>query len=75
MNYWELFDLQKDPREMRSVYAQSDYADVQQQLAAELARLRRELKVPDPDPEETIVKRGPGKAGKSGKSGGQKKAK
>ncbi|MBI5686926.1 MAG: sulfatase [Verrucomicrobia bacterium] len=75
MNYWELFDLQKDPRELRSVYGQADYADVQKKLETELARLRAELKVPDPDPEETIIKRGAGKAGKTGKAGGRKKAK
>ncbi len=50
MNYWELFDLEKDPREMKSVYGQPDYASVQQELERELKRLRAELKVPDPDP-------------------------
>lgn len=55
-NYWELFDLQKDPKEMRSVYDQSDYAAVQTELHAELSRLRKELKVPDPDPKETEIK-------------------
>jgi arylsulfatase A-like enzyme len=57
-NYWELFDLQKDPHEMRSVHGQSDYAGVQKELEAELARLRKELKVPDPDPKETGIKPG-----------------
>lgn len=42
---WELFDLQKDPREMRSVYQQADYADVVKELKAELARLRKLYKV------------------------------
>jgi arylsulfatase A-like enzyme len=42
--YWELFDLQKDPREMRSVYADASYAPVVKDLKAELERLRRELK-------------------------------
>lgn len=54
VNYWELFDLQRDPHELKSVYGQSDYADVQKQLETELARLRRELLVPDPDPPESI---------------------
>jgi arylsulfatase A-like enzyme len=50
VDYWEMFDLQKDPREMRSVYGESAYADTQKQLHDELSRLRRDLKVPDPDP-------------------------
>jgi arylsulfatase A-like enzyme len=56
VNYWELFDLQKDPREMRSVYDQPEYAKVQKELTAELSRLRKELKVPDPDPKEADIK-------------------
>jgi arylsulfatase A-like enzyme len=56
VNYWELFDLQKDPREMRSVYGQPEYADVQKELTAELSRLRKELKVPDPDPKEADIR-------------------
>jgi arylsulfatase A-like enzyme len=50
MKYWELFDLKKDPQELRSVYDAPNYAATRQQLEAELARLRRELNVPDPDP-------------------------
>ena len=38
---WELFDLQKDPREMKSVYGEPAYAKVQRDLKAELERLRR----------------------------------
>jgi arylsulfatase A-like enzyme len=52
-DYWELFDLEKDPREMRSVYGKPEYAAVQLVLEAELARLRSELKVPAVDPPET----------------------
>ncbi len=55
-DYWELFDLEKDPRELTSVYGRPDYAAVQQELHAELGRLRQEFKVPDPDPAETILK-------------------
>jgi arylsulfatase A-like enzyme len=55
-NYWELFDRQKDPREMRSVFGQPEYASVQEELKQELARLRKELRVPDPDPPETMIK-------------------
>ena len=53
---WELFDRETDPREMQSVFGQADYADAQQQLEQELARLRKELQVPDVDPPETIIK-------------------
>jgi arylsulfatase A-like enzyme len=60
-NYTELFDLQKDPREMLSLYGKADHAAVQKELEGELARLRKELKVPDPDPPETIIKRKPPK--------------
>ena len=48
---WELFDREKDPHQMRSVYGQADYAKVQGELVRELARLRKELKVPEIDPD------------------------
>ena len=60
MNYWELFDCQKDPHELKSVYGDPAYAAVQKELMAELARLRTELKVPDPDPAVTQPKKRPG---------------
>ena len=47
---WEMYDLKKDPREMRSVYGEAGYAPVRKQLSTELARLRRDLRVPDVDP-------------------------
>jgi arylsulfatase A-like enzyme len=50
MNYWELFDVQKDPKELKSVFGKPEYAAQQKELDVELARLRKELKVPDPDP-------------------------
>jgi arylsulfatase A-like enzyme len=56
MNYWELFDLQKDPHEMTSVFGKPEYAAQQKELETELARLRKELKVPDPDPAATMKK-------------------
>lgn len=61
VNEWELFDLKTDPREMTSVYGKPEYADVQKQLHAELDRLRSDLKVPDPDPAETMIKANPKK--------------
>jgi len=47
---WELYDLGSDPKEMKSVYGDPRYAAVQKRLEDELARLRRELKVPEEDP-------------------------
>src|SRR5438552_3584999 len=52
---WELFDLQTDARETASIYDVEQYVAVREQLARELARLRAELKVPDPDPPETVL--------------------
>jgi arylsulfatase A-like enzyme len=52
---WELFDLQSDPREMTSVYESADYAAARKELAAELARLRKDLNVPTDDPPETAI--------------------
>jgi arylsulfatase A-like enzyme len=38
--YWELFDLDKDPHELRNVYGDPAYAQVQEKLHAELDRLQ-----------------------------------
>ncbi len=51
-NTWELFDLEKDPRELRSVYGDPAYATVEVDLKRELDRLRTELKVPAKIPRE-----------------------
>jgi arylsulfatase A-like enzyme len=48
---WELFDLEKDPRELRSVYNEREYAPTVAILKRELERLRAELKVPAQPPE------------------------
>ena len=42
--------MEKDPHELRSVYGQADYAQVQADLHKEVTRLRQELKVPEKDP-------------------------
>ena len=39
---------------MKSVYGEPRYAEVQKRLEGELARLRRELKVPEQDPPESV---------------------
>ena len=47
---WELFDLERDPHELRSVYDQPEYAEVQRRLKQKLADLRRQYAVPEHDP-------------------------
>jgi arylsulfatase A-like enzyme len=53
IDQWEMYDLQSDPKELQSVFGDPQYADVQKHLEAELARLRRELNVPESDPPES----------------------
>ena len=48
---WELFDLEKDPYEMHSVYGVEEYAETQADLERQLADLRRDLRVPEKDPD------------------------
>ena len=55
-NYWELFDLQKDPQELKSVFDDPTYAQTRKDLEVELARLRQELKVPAEDPPVTYLR-------------------
>jgi arylsulfatase A-like enzyme len=45
-DYWELFDLQNDPSELRSVYDDPAYRATRDALTTELDRLRTTLKVP-----------------------------
>jgi arylsulfatase A-like enzyme len=40
---WELFDLERDPHELRNVHADPAYAEVASELKAELRRLQDEL--------------------------------
>jgi arylsulfatase A-like enzyme len=54
-NYWELFDLEKDPHELRSVYGNTEYIEVQKKLEAELTKLRVDLKVPEQDPPASVL--------------------
>jgi arylsulfatase A-like enzyme len=55
MDYWTLIDRQTDPHELTNVYGNPQYATVQQELKAELARLRTELQVPEEDPPESLA--------------------
>ena len=53
-DYWELYDREKDPNEMRSFHADPAYAETVKELTAELDKLRKDLKVPDPTPKEAF---------------------
>jgi arylsulfatase A-like enzyme len=47
---WELFDLDRDPSELASVYDHPEYADVVRELKVRLTQLRDEFAVPAQDP-------------------------
>jgi arylsulfatase A-like enzyme len=41
----DMFDLENDPQEMRSVYGEPEYADAQAEVEADLARLIEEIDI------------------------------
>jgi hypothetical protein len=43
---WEMYDLEKDPNELNSVYGQARIAALTKELKEELNRLRKLYKVP-----------------------------
>ncbi|GAB4158387.1 MAG: hypothetical protein Tsb009_35570 [Planctomycetaceae bacterium] len=47
LDEWELYDLEKDPREMNSVYNNTEYAEIVKELKAEVKKLQKQYKVPD----------------------------
>jgi arylsulfatase A-like enzyme len=49
-DYWELFDREKDPQELRSYYNDPAYAKTRAELEQELTKLRKQYKVPDEVP-------------------------
>jgi len=51
LDEWELFDLETDPHEMKSVYDDPDYAGVREEMKVELSRLRDELEIASNDPQ------------------------
>jgi arylsulfatase A-like enzyme len=63
-NYWELFDLKNDPRELRSVYDEPKYIAARKDLHEQLDRLRIELKEQSEDPPESLIP-SPGRAPKT----------
>ena len=68
-DYWELYDREKDPHELRNVLGDPAYATTRSELERELARLRRELKVPEQIPPHWLGRQ----AGDQTKQGGKKK--
>ncbi|MBL8205956.1 MAG: sulfatase [Blastocatellia bacterium] len=47
LNQWELYDLQKDPGEMRNIYSEPSSAKTVESLKKELQRLKKEFKDDD----------------------------
>ena len=47
LNTWEFFDLQKDPMEMKNLYAEKSYRADIQSMKKELQRLRKQYKIED----------------------------
>lgn len=55
---WELYDLEKDPHEMRSVYDDEEYSHVRAKLHKELEKMQKEVKDTDPEEKEFEFFRG-----------------
>lgn len=53
LDEWELFDLEKDPDELTSVYDDPEYATIRKELTEELARLQDHYDVPE-DPRDDV---------------------
>ena len=47
LNEWELYDLEKDPHEMKNQIDNPEYADVVKDMRVELEKLRAQYKVPE----------------------------
>ena len=61
-NEWELFDLEKDPRELRNVADDPAYAQTVEELKAELERLRLQYQDDSIDPDYLAKQKPPAKA-------------
>ena len=44
---WELYDLQRDPKELNNIYSDPQQAAKIKELKTELQRLRKQYKVPE----------------------------
>ena len=74
---WELFDLNKDPGEMKSLYAEADYASIRESLHLQIKELQVRYKDTDPTapPPKVSRKQANPNAGAKGKGKGKGKAK
>ena len=56
---WELYDLQTDPHEVNNVYDSPEYAEIQAEMKAELARLQKYYRDDDPyiSPDQIALRR------------------
>ncbi len=70
---WELFDLNKDPNELKSVYADSDYASIRESLLLQLKEAQ--VKYQDTNPTAPPPKVSNKQANPKGKGKGKGKAK
>jgi arylsulfatase A-like enzyme len=52
VDYWELYDREKDPNEMKSFYNDPNYSDTIRTLRSQLDDLKKELDVPEKAPPE-----------------------
>ena len=66
LDAWELFDLETDPHELRSVVLRPVLRGGRGRAEAELARLRSELKVPAEPPAEASGQSSAGRAPRPG---------
>jgi len=71
LDAWELFDLEKDPNELQSVYGDPAYRKTQSSMKKELTRLRQLYKVPE---DTRPVKRAPKKPRAKKTKAAEKKA-
>jgi arylsulfatase A-like enzyme len=53
VDQWEMYDVANDPKELNNVFGRPEYSADQARLAEELARLRRQLEVPETDPRQS----------------------
>ncbi len=54
LDYWELYDLEKDPTEMNNIYDDAAYAEVQQEMHKKLEELRVQYGDSDEANEESL---------------------
>ncbi len=47
IDQWEMYDLQEDPQEIKNIYNDADYADIQKELHESLTSLQKQYQVTD----------------------------